>query len=124
MIGKTITLVLLFVYFAVIFQPAFKYAAFKINQEFIVDNLCVQKDMEDNYCQGSCYLSQEMEESAGHSSKSTVPSKIEITGLNFDFFINEKSDSKQFFNMLKLTDFFFSSPINKEHKPLVPPPKS
>lgn len=124
MIRKITTLLLQFVYIVVIFQPAFKYAAFKINQEFIVDNLCVQKDMEDNYCQGSCYLNQEMEESAGHSSKSSVPSKIEITELNFVFLINDKTDSRQFFNTRKITDLFFGSPINKEYEPLIPPPKS
>jgi hypothetical protein len=35
---------------------------FKINQEYIAKNLCVQKEVEDNCCQGSCHLKEKMEE--------------------------------------------------------------
>ncbi len=35
---------------------------FKMNQEFIAKNLCVQKEVEDNCCQGSCHLKEKMEE--------------------------------------------------------------
>jgi hypothetical protein len=35
---------------------------FKMNQEYIAKNLCVQKEVEDNCCQGSCHLKEKMEE--------------------------------------------------------------
>jgi hypothetical protein len=123
MISKTITLLLLFVYSAVIFQPAFKYAAFKINQQFIVKNICVQKDYEENFCQGGCYLKQEMNEANEGSTKSTVPSKINISELNLEFIVSDKSDSKQIFRVSNLADILFISTITKEYTPLIPPPK-
>ncbi len=34
----------------------------KMNQDYIAKNLCVQKEVEDNCCQGSCHLKEKMEE--------------------------------------------------------------
>jgi hypothetical protein len=35
---------------------------FEMNQEYIAKNLCVEKDVEDNCCQGSCHLKEKLEE--------------------------------------------------------------
>lgn len=34
---------------------------FELNKEYIVENLCVQKEEPDNCCQGSCHLTKELE---------------------------------------------------------------
>lgn len=34
---------------------------FKINQEFIVETLCIQKDEANNTCNGQCHLTQQFE---------------------------------------------------------------
>jgi len=36
-------------------------ANFEMNKEYIAKNLCVQKDVKDNCCQGSCHLKTELE---------------------------------------------------------------
>lgn len=35
---------------------------FQINKEYISKNLCVQKDVEDNCCKGSCHLKKQLDE--------------------------------------------------------------
>jgi len=35
---------------------------FKLNQEYIAKTLCVQKEVEDNCCKGSCHLTKQLEE--------------------------------------------------------------
>jgi hypothetical protein len=34
--------------------------SFRVNQEFIAQNLCVQKEVEDNCCKGSCQLKKQL----------------------------------------------------------------
>jgi hypothetical protein len=36
------------------------YTAFKLNQRYIVENLCVMKDMAENNCQGSCQIKRKL----------------------------------------------------------------
>lgn len=36
-------------------------ADFEANREFIAQNLCVQKEIKNNCCQGSCHLKKELE---------------------------------------------------------------
>ena len=35
---------------------------FQLNKEYIAKNLCVQKEIEDNCCKGSCHLKQQLQE--------------------------------------------------------------
>lgn len=123
MIIKTISLFLVVVYSAVVFQPAFKYAAFKINQQYIVKNLCVEKDNVDNSCLGSCYLSNEMLEDSNESKNKTVPNKIEITELHLEFLIFSKSNYIQYYSANSYNNYSAIITIQKVYKPLVPPPK-
>lgn len=37
---------------------------FQINKEYITKNLCVQKEVEDNCCKGSCQLKKQLDEEA------------------------------------------------------------
>ena len=37
------------------------YVSFKIHQDYIVNNLCVMKDAEENTCQGSCHLKRKLD---------------------------------------------------------------
>ena len=36
------------------------YTSFKLQQNYIAENLCVMKDVEDNTCQGSCQLKRKL----------------------------------------------------------------
>jgi len=39
---------------------SFTLLIFKLNQNYIAQNLCVQKEIEDNTCQGCCHLKKEL----------------------------------------------------------------
>jgi len=122
-ISKTIAIFLFFVYSAVIFQPAYKYLAFKINQKYIVEALCVEREKEVNTCQGGCYLSKEMDETKKEPMQSTVPAKIKIPELQLEFLVHNYSDSKLFLNSHTMNDNICCKTINEYYEPLVPPPK-
>ena len=40
------------------------YLNFKVHQEEIVKNLCVQREMKDNKCNGQCFLSKQLKKEA------------------------------------------------------------
>ena len=123
MVSKTVTILLFFVYTAVIFQPAYKYLAFKINQEYIVETLCVEKEKEVNTCQGGCYLSKEMDETKKEPMQGTVPAKIKVPELLLEFLVQHNSESKLFLDSHTITDGICCKTLNKYYQPIIPPPK-
>jgi len=122
-VSKTVTILLFFVYTAVIFQPAYKYLAFKINQEYIVEALCVEREKEVNTCQGGCYLGKEMDETKKEPMQGTVPTKIKIPELQLEFLVFSNPDSKLFLDNHTIMDNICCKTLNKFYQPLVPPPK-
>lgn len=47
----------------------FIYMNFKVNQEEIAKNLCIQKDMKVNKCNGHCFLSKQLKKAAEKEKK-------------------------------------------------------
>ncbi len=122
-INKTITILLFFVYTAVIFQPAYKYLAFKINQEYIVEALCIEREKEVNTCQGGCYLGKEMDETKKEPLQGAVPTKIKVPELQLEFLVYSNHDSNIFLDTHTIKDNICCETLNKYYQPLIPPPK-
>ncbi len=58
----TVTLLLIF---SVLLQPVTRvviYFSFKVNQEYIVKNLCEKRDVPESACQGNCLLSKKLKQ--------------------------------------------------------------
>jgi hypothetical protein len=82
---------------------------FKMNQEYIAKNLCVQKEVEDNCCQGSCHLKEKMEEDDRNQDTETGNIK---TLKEFQLF-HETKDAFQLVNPLTLVTTYSSFQNNK-----------
>lgn len=61
MLKKTFYTFLLTAYLLYSFEFLLPYLDYIINFEYIISNLCEQKDEEVNMCMGGCYLEKEME---------------------------------------------------------------
>ncbi|MBX3044125.1 MAG: hypothetical protein KIT33_04380 [Candidatus Kapabacteria bacterium] len=59
------------------------YLLFKINQNYFAENLCVEKDIPENSCQGCCQLQESINETEENSTSSAmyVAPEIVINGL-------------------------------------------
>lgn len=55
-------LLLLFIYFLGTFQIAIPYLVYLVNYDYIVENMCEQRDEVENQCLGSCYLNDQLEQ--------------------------------------------------------------
>jgi len=64
------------------FSELVVYVSFKLNQDYIAKNLCVEKDIEDSTCKGCCQLKSKMEEQ--QEQKETLP-PIQNNKQNIDF---------------------------------------
>ncbi|MBR8536801.1 hypothetical protein KDU71_14600 [Carboxylicivirga sediminis] len=58
----SIVILLVLVSLIATMQDSFTLLVFKINQDYIAKTLCIQKDIEDNSCQGCCQLKKQMEQ--------------------------------------------------------------
>lgn len=61
-------------------------AGFYANQTFIAENLCVQKDIEENDCQGQCMLMDKLDKAQENEEKnvSHLVKEIHLFVQNFD----------------------------------------
>ncbi len=98
-VKKLLTIFLLINYFFGINAPLIAYFEYKVNYDFIVKNLCVQKDNPDNQCQGSCHLKKNLDKSDEENKKS------EKQYPEFNFFTLSHHIGKGKF----IDDFFFES---------------
>jgi hypothetical protein len=59
------------------------YVSFKVNQDYIAKNLCVEKDIEDSNCMGCCQLKKKLEKQ--HEQEKQVP-PAQNNKYTIDFF--------------------------------------
>lgn len=51
---------LVLLYVVAIGKPVFPILGYWMNKDYIIQNLCIQKDFEENECQGQCHLEEEV----------------------------------------------------------------
>ena len=77
MFNKILIINIILFYLISINVPLVYYAEHQINIDYIVKNLCEQKDEEENLCMGNCYLKKNLSK-AEVPSKETEQKKLEI----------------------------------------------
>jgi hypothetical protein len=98
-------IIALFVLSGILLQTTAKLAIlidFKINQEYIAKNLCINKDVPDSCCKGSCHLKESLEE----EEKSENPESISNLKDKFELLP---------FTLISKEDWFFTATIRKHH---------
>jgi hypothetical protein len=87
---------------------------FKVNQEYIAKNLCVQRDVKNNCCQGYCQLKKQLAEKDKREQRQ-LPRNSSEKNI-FSFFICDELSSYKFITAIKEHNFdnylcFFSSSL-------------
>lgn len=101
------------------FTPVIGYYIF---YDYIINELCVQKDAEENLCMGKCHLKKQVEENSRSDTSTEQNVQIRI-----------ESHSPHFSKVLS-TSYYFSNPqnyfrnistmtLNEFAEPLTPPPR-
>ena len=69
------SIILLFVYLSLWLKPLYPFLEFKINKEYIIKVLCIERDKKVNTCQGQCHLNNEIKKNTNQdeNQKNTVP---------------------------------------------------
>ena len=81
--------ILIITLFAFQFSELLVYVSFKMNQNYIAKNLCIEKDVEGSTCKGCCQLKKRMNEQ--QESKKDLPP--EMSGKQNIDFINQSEIS-------------------------------
>jgi len=84
-------------------SDSFTLLIFKINQDYIAKNLCVEKEVENNTCQGCCHLKKELEKKETQD-KANPNHKEQKLQINF-FSIPSYSCSR--FSLSQKIPFYF-----------------
>ena len=90
-----------------IVRPIIPYVQYTVFQDYIAENLCVNKDIPNNCCQGKCYLEKEAKKASQttDSENRTPKRKVQIKELN-EYLISH-FDIPEIFetNLLHLVNF-------------------
>ncbi len=87
------------------FSDLLVYISFKINQDYIAKNLCVEKDIEGSTCKGCCQLKKKLEKNT--EQKEQVP-PVQNNKQNIDFFTLNYLPNNYFPVLLEITKSFLS----------------
>jgi len=66
---------LLFVFTFIAFKPVLPYLDYMLNREYIINNLCVNKDVPEKQCNGKCHLEKQIVQASEdpESKESPIP---------------------------------------------------
>ena len=121
---RVLTYFLIFAYSLIsinAFVPLINYA---INYNFIVEELCVERDFDVNNCNGSCQLKTQVSKNLETENESKTPKPIVIKEVETPYFsVNQNTKNSETHN----SKFYFSfqlTPLENYLEQLTPPPKS
>jgi regulatory protein YycI of two-component signal transduction system YycFG len=110
-----------------LFYASFVWVNFKVNQDYIANNLCIEKDIEESTCKGNCQLKKELikaEEKKGNFQQepfSIAQSRIDVLFLSslipYHFFLTSLTIKNSFLNCQKDIQEGYTLPIF--HPPII-----
>ena len=120
--NKILSILLLLVYFTYIFRIIVPLAEYVINYDYIIGELCEQKDSEENLCLGKCHLAKEISKQTELPSEKSQMVKFDFLKIphTLDKLITNNNNSK---TKLNLDEISSEKELNAYFKPLIPPPK-
>ena len=118
---KLIGALLLFTYFTYVFRVLIPLINYSINYNYIVEELCKERELEDNTCLGKCHLANEIKKQVDPITNNTQIPQIDL--LKIPHFMN--SNKNEFINDFSTISFQKNSAflIYSVIKPIIPPPK-
>jgi hypothetical protein len=103
------------------FVPLINYV---INYSYIIDELCVERDLEVNNCNGSCQIKTQISKNLETENETKTPKPIIIKEVETPYFsIKQSIKDSEAYN----SKFYFSyqlTPLENYLEQLTPPPKS
>ncbi len=124
MLKKILSISFIILYTFIIGANTFAFIYFKINQQYIAKNICVQKDRPENLCMGNCYLKaiqkklhENDNKQEGTQTPNVKPPLQFETTLNKDLCIVYIPGEK---NIIIIDEH---TPLERSVEPLTPPPK-
>jgi hypothetical protein len=117
-------LIISLLYFAGINANLISWFEYKINYDFIVKFLCLQKDEPENLCHGSCHLKKNLEQNDEDKKPAEKPTR-EINGFNIALHFTEiiSNPNKIFCKTQKYSSYITQNFQSNFIQPDSPPPK-
>jgi len=82
-VNKLLSIILAFLIFSLSIRDLFTYSYFVINQDFIVENFCINKDKPQLMCNGSCYLNKNLKDNQDTTDKIPNPLKEKKSTIEY-----------------------------------------
>jgi hypothetical protein len=116
-----LSILLLLLYVTVAFNYLIPVLTHYIFNDYIIQKICVQREIVENSCQGKCHLTKQINEKKENTSSQT---KVK-TQIDYDFSnIIHQFDSDIFLSKKERIYYTVeSTPINFNIEPIKPPPK-
>lgn len=121
---KIFTLLILFFYLLAINANLIAWIEYNINYDFILKFLCIQKDVPENLCKGSCQLKKNLEQNE-EQNKPAEKQNRETNNFSISYHLeNSQSDDDILFSYrTKKYQFTSNNFLSNLVEPESPPPK-
>ena len=119
---KSLGIILLAVYCFNVFRIVIPLIDYSVNFNYIVSQLCEQKDDLDNTCRGKCHLSKKLQKQTEKAEKSKSVVQLDFVKIPHQLLINLKLDEPNRSELL-LYFHFNTDLIQQLIRPVLPPPR-
>src|SRR5690606_15936392 len=107
--------VVLFVAILMLVKPLWPLAEYVVNYDYIVENLCENKDRPSLNCDGKCYLAKQLAKESGGADKNPFENRLSHTDIQFVVSFNasfplnlDNADFSTLLNNFKTSQNLFS----------------
>ena len=116
---KFVSIFFLIVFAMITFQDLVYFGLFKLNQEFIADKYCVNKEKKEMSCKGKCHYSKQVKKAQQEQEKPfNVKERLEVNLIFSEFHFELK---KEVFHLVHQTQYFKKYFDSYQNNLLCPP---
>ncbi|TWO33707.1 hypothetical protein E1J38_002725 [Seonamhaeicola sediminis] len=101
---KTVATLLAFLYLIAMLRPIQPYVEYVLNQDYIAEFLCINKDKPELQCNGKCHLAKEIKKQQEQEPSKALSISMENYPIGFVNILNIKTENNY---TLKETQAFF-----------------
>lgn len=124
LLKKYFVILLSVIYLSAVNANLIVWIEYKVNYDFIVKFLCLQKDEPENFCHGSCHLKKNLEQNE-EQNKPAEKQNRELPNYSISYHIDSINSEQEYFSVknIRYISYTTNNFISNVIEPDSPPPK-
>ena len=123
MVKRTVVIGLIVLITSFIWRDAIVFGVFKIQQDNLSKNVCIERNTETSHCKGNCVLTERLTQTAKAPSKSEPEPNLVLIEIKMELFIStEKESNNEAISIAHVFNYLIEDELQGFlHNQIIPP---